>query len=679
METSEPGRINLIDRKYGIGDIVENRRAEREIKQSENWYRAIFENTGTAMMVVEEDTTIILVNTEFENLTGFSKQETEGKISWTVFPVKEDLERMIRQHHLRRIQPAEALRNYECRFINKDGQMREIHLTIDMIPDTKKSIASLVDITDRRQANETLKESQRKLADIIEFFPDATLVIDKNGNVTAWNRALEDLTGVRAQDMLGRGNYEYAIPFHGYRRPILVDLALDRNRNEKSEKAYETLLTDGGILRGEGLAANLSTGNRYCSATAIALYDSRGEAVAAIECIRDITEQKRIEERLNRAEKMEALGTLAGGVAHDLNNVLGVLVGYSELLMETLPEGSLQKGYAQNILRSSERGAAIIQDLLTMARRGVSVAEVVNLNKVIVDYLDSPEHQKLTSYNQDIRIKTELADDLFNVKGSPIHLNKSIMNLISNAAEAISGTGTITIKTENRYLDYTINGYDHMREGDYVVLSVADTGGGIPEKDLGKIFEPFYTKKVMGRSGTGLGLAVVWGTVKDHHGFIDVKSEEDLGSTFTLYFPVTREELVRKREKSDIAQYMGRNESILVVDDMEFQRELATNLVSKLNYEVIAVSSGEAAIEYLKTRRADLLLLDMLMEPGIDGLETFQRVLEIVPDQRAIIVSGFAEDERVRKAQELGAGEYVRKPYNLEKIGLAIRKELDRR
>ncbi|WP_175476599.1 hybrid sensor histidine kinase/response regulator [Syntrophus gentianae] len=669
----------MIDGKCGIGNIVEHRKAEREIKKTEAWYRAIFENTGTAMMVVEEDTTISLANTEFENLTGYSKEEIEGKISWTVFPVKEDLERMMIQHHLRRIQPAEARRNYEFRLVNKNGQTREIHLTVDMIPDTKKSIASLLDITERRQADETLKESQRKLADIIEFFPDATLVVDRSGTVAAWNRALEDLTGVQAADMLGKGNYEYALPFHGYRRPILVDLALDRNKTEKSGKAYETLLTDRGILRGEGLAANLSTGNRYCSATAIALYDSRGEAVAAIECIRDITEQKRIEERLNRAEKMEALGTLAGGVAHDLNNVLGVLVGYSELLMETLPEGSLQKGYAQNILRSSERGAAIIQDLLTMARRGVSVSEVVDLNKIIVDYLDSPEHQKLSSYNQSIRIKTELTEDLLHIKGSPIHLNKSIMNLVSNAAEAISGAGVITIKTENRNLDYTINGYDHMREGDYVVLSVSDTGGGIPEKDLGKIFEPFYTKKVMGRSGTGLGLAVVWGTVKDHHGFIDVKSEEDLGSTFTLYFPVTREELVRKREKSDIAQYMGRNESILVVDDMEFQRELAINLVSKLNYEVSAVSSGEAAIEYLKTHKADLLLLDMLMEPGIDGLETFERVREIVPRQKAIIVSGFAEDERVRKAHELGAGEYVRKPYNLEKIGLAIRKELDRR
>jgi CheY-like chemotaxis protein len=316
--------------------------------------------------------------------------------------------------------------------------------------------------------------------------------------------------------------------------------------------------------------------------------------------------------------------------------------------------------------------------MLTMARRGVSVSEVVNLNKVIVAYLNSPEHEKLKSDHPGIQVRTELADDLFNIKGSPIHLDKTIMNLVTNAAEAISGAGTITIKTENRNLDYAINGYDHMQAGDYVVLSVADTGGGIPEKDLGKIFEPFYTKKVMGQSGTGLGLAVVWGTVKDHRGYIDVKSVEGAGSTFTLYFPVTSEELMKTREKSDIARYMGRRESILVVDDMEVQRELLVNLLGKLNYEVSAVAGGEAAVECLKTRKADLLLLDMLMEPGIDGLETFKRVREIQPCQKAIIVSGFAEDERIRKALELGVGEYISKPYSLEKIGLAIRKELDR-
>jgi CheY-like chemotaxis protein len=183
----------------------------------------------------------------------------------------------------------------------------------------------------------------------------------------------------------------------------------------------------------------------------------------------------------------------------------------------------------------------------------------------------------------------------------------------------------------------------------------------------------------MGKSGTGLGLAVVWGTVKDHSGYIDVQSEEGKGSTFTLYFPVTREELSKDPVSVSMAEYMGKGESILVVDDIEGQRELAARMLEKLNYRVDIVSSGEEAFEYLKDHRVDLVVLDMIMEPGIDGLDTYRKILEIHPHQRAIIVSGFSETERVRQAQDLGAGSYVKKPYVMEKIGVAIRDELDRK
>jgi PAS domain S-box-containing protein len=665
-------------RIWTFHDITDRRRAEEALKQSESLYRAIFENTGAATVVLEKDKTIGLANTEYERLSGYKKEEIEGKKRWTEFVVKDDLERMLAKPGLRRIGAKSAQKQYEFRFVDRYGKIKNVALCFDRIPGTKKIIASLLDITDLKRAEETLRESQRELADIIEFFPDATMIIDKNGRITAWNQAMEVLTGIKAEAMLGKGNYEYAIPFHGRRRPILIDHVLNPDSDYEFENTYTTLQTERGILWGEGFATNLPTGDCYCSATAAALRDSRGETVAAIECIRNITEQKKIEARLHRAEKMEALGALAGGVAHDLNNVLGALVGYSELLMIKLPEDGSLKRYAQHILQSSERGAAIIQDLLTLARRGVTVSEVANINKVVADYLESPEYEKLKSYHCNVLVRTELAEDLFNIKGSPVHLGKTVMNLVSNAVEAVSDVGIVTVKTENRYVDYAISGYDDVQEGNYVVLSVSDTGGGISAKDLGKIFEPFYTKKAMGKSGTGLGLAVVWGTVKDHEGYIEVKSDEGAGSTFTLYFPVTREELMRKSEKADMASYMGRGESVLVIDDMEVQRELAINLLSKLNYKVDAVPSGEAAVAYLRDHKADLLLLDMLMTPGIDGFETFKRIREIEPNQKAIIVSGFAETERVRMAQDIGAGEYVRKPYNLEKIGLAIRRELDR-
>jgi CheY-like chemotaxis protein len=250
---------------------------------------------------------------------------------------------------------------------------------------------------------------------------------------------------------------------------------------------------------------------------------------------------------------------------------------------------------------------------------------------------------------------------------------------MSNAVESISGNGEVTIRTENSYLDKAIGGYDEVKEGDYVVLTVSDTGIGIPVENREKIFEPFYTKKAMGRSGTGLGLAIVWGTVKDHSGYVDVQTEVGEGTTFTLYFPVTREELVKPQQKEPIEQYMGKGESVLVVDDIAEQRDIASNLLIKLGYEVHSVSGGKEAVEYLKSNKSDILVLDMIMAPGIDGLETYQRVLEINPKQKAIIVSGFSETERVKEAQKLGAGTYIKKPYLMEKIGVAIRDELAKR
>ncbi len=227
---------------------------------------------------------------------------------------------------------------------------------------------------------------------------------------------------------------------------------------------------------------------------------------------------------------MEALGLLAGGVAHDLNNVLGIVVGYAELLLNDLDESSPMRDNLLAIMDGGQRAAAIVQDLLTLTRRGVAGRKVFNLNRLILDFKKSPEWEKLLSYHPAVQIKTDLEPDLLNLSGSSVHLEKTLFNLVSNACEAMPKGGALTIKTSNQYLDQTIQGYDHIREGDYVVLSVADTGEGISATDLKRIFEPFYTKKIMGRSGTGLGLAVVWGTVKDHKGYIDVQSEEGKGT-----------------------------------------------------------------------------------------------------------------------------------------------------
>ena len=615
-----------------VSDITDRKQAEEALKRSEHLYRTIFENTGVANVLVHENTIISLANSEFEKLSGFSREEIEEKKRWTEFFIEDDLNQMLEYHRMRRIDEKAAPRKYECRFRDRYSNIKDIVLSVDMIPGTKESIASLHDITDRKLTEKTLRESQRRLAEIIEFLPDATFVIDNQGKVIAWNRAIEALTGVKKADMIGKGNYEYALTFYGERRSILIDYALEMDR--EIEKQYTAIQRTGDVIFGEAFTPNLLSGDIHLSGTASVLRNEKGEITAAIECIRDNTERKKLEERLSRAEKMEALGTMAGGIAHDLNNVLGIMVGYSELIKEDMPENSPLAKYADNILKSSIRGAAIIQDLLTLARRGVTVSEVLNLNTLVNDYLQTPEFEKLKSYHPNVKIGTDLEDGLLNIKGSPVHLGKTIMNLVSNASEAISGDGEVRIKTENRYLDYPIRSYNTIREGDYVVLSVSDTGSGISPNDLDKIFEPFYTKKVMGRSGTGLGLAVVWGTVMDHHGYIDVRSEKDKGTTFTLYFPVTREELAKVEKTATPIDYMGKGETILVVDDIKEQRELAVNMLGRIGYQVEAVAGGEEAVEYLKSKKADLIVLDMIMDPGIDGMETYRRILEINPGRR---------------------------------------------
>ncbi|HCY88491.1 MAG TPA: hypothetical protein DHV36_25375, partial [Desulfobacteraceae bacterium] len=263
------------------------------------------------------------------------------------------------------------------------------------------------------------------------------------------------------------------------------------------------------------------------------------------------------------------------------------------------------------------------------------------------------------------------------IKGSAVHLQKTVMNLVSNAAEAQPGGGIISIVTENRHLDKPVRGYDRVKSGDYFVLCVSDCGQGIAPEDLKRIFEPFFTKKVMGRSGTGLGMAVVWGTVQDHEGYIDVTSGQGQGTRFDLYFPISELPLVQKPKAVDISALMGNAEKILIVDDASHQRKIATTTLRRLGYETEAVTGGEAAIEYLKTQDADLVLLDMIMDPGIDGLETYRRIIEIRPGQRAVIASGFSRTRQVKEALRLGAGQYIRKPYTLEKIGTAVKKALE--
>ncbi len=388
------------------------------------------------------------------------------------------------------------------------------------------------------------------------------------------------------------------------------------------------------------------------------------------------TEQK-LRRELVQAQKMEALGTLAGGVAHDLNNVLSGIIGYPEMLLWKLDEDSPLREPLKEIRTAGQQAAEIVDDLLTLARRGVSVKNTINLNDIISEYLNSPEYKKLISYHQNVRVEVYLDSKLDNFEGSSIHIRKTIMNLVANAVEAQPMGGTICISTCNQDFNVNQKEMEQGRKGEHVVFQISDQGCGIPQEDLNRIFEPFFTKKIMGRSGTGLGMAVVWGTVQDHYGHVEVKSRPNQGTTFTLYFPATTAEKKEETPTIPIDDYKGDGQAILIIDDIKEQRQFATTVLKTLNYAPTAVSSGEEAVEYLKTHSADLIMLDMIMSADMDGLETYKKILEIKPGQKAIVASGFSESDRVKQVQQLGAGPFIKKPYSLETIGLAIKNALN--
>ena len=398
----------------------------------------------------------------------------------------------------------------------------------------------------------------------------------------------------------------------------------------------------------------------------------------------DITDRKQAEEarqiteeQRSRSRKMESLGPMAGGVAHDLNNVLSGIVSYPEMILMDFPEDSPLRKPVETMHKSGLRAVAIVQDLLTVAR-GVAVEkETLNINAVVLRYLDSAEHLRLLDLNPGIKIEVSLDDKLFNIKGVPIHVGKSLMNLVLNAIEALGGFGDITIKTENKFLDQNIKGYEEVKTGEYVVLTVKDNGKGISKKDLDRIFEPFYSKKYMGRSGTGLGLTIVWNAVQEHNGYIDVSSG-DMGTRFDLYFPTTRDIEFKDKEKKSIEGFKGKGEKILVIDDVEIQRGVFCNMLNYLGYNPVSVSGGEEALDYLAENKTDLIVLDMIMEPGMGGKETYKKIIKINPGQKAVIASGFAETEDVKDTQRMGAGRFIKKPVSLEKLGIAVREELDK-
>jgi PAS domain S-box-containing protein len=650
-------------------DIAERMQAEAAMMESEAKYRNLFINGSDLLCIHDLDGNLLETNLPFKTQYGWGQEDLEGVNIRDMVPdrLKPEfdayLQRMLRQGadegHFKGFTKAgeEVILEYRNTLVyDADGNPKAVQ-------------GAARDVTEKKRAEKALRESEEKYRELVQYAPAGIYEFD-----------LVKMRFSSVNDVM--------CAYTGYTRQEFLDLDPYQLLAEGSRETAAKVLAD--VFAGQSDPAPVEykirgkNGRAFWVLVNSKVFFNNGAPVRSMSVVHDLTvirkaqeEKRTLERQLQNAQKLESLGTLAGGVAHDLNNILSGIVSYPELLLLDLPPESPLREPLLAIKESGEKAADIVQDLLTLARRGVAGKKIVNLDHIVAEFLKSPEYRSLLSQNNRIAAATRLGPDTLNIAGSSLHLSKTMMNLVSNAVDAMPSGGTITIATANAYIDTVYQGYETIPEGEYAVLEISDQGIGMPASDLTRIFEPFYTKKAMGRSGTGLGMSVVWGTVKDHDGFIDIHSEEGSGTCFRLYFPATRSD-TEISAPVYIEDYLGQGESILVVDDAPKQRELAARMMQRLGYSVQTADSGEQALEKMAEQGFDLVILDMIMDPGMDGLETFKRMRAITTGQKAIIASGYSESDRVREMQRMGAGGYIRKPYTLEKIGVAVRRELDR-
>ena len=547
-------------------------------------------------------------------------------------------------------------------YTNPDAYTRQ---DLDLLMALSSTIARSIR---HKQAEEHLRESELQYRTLFNSIQDGVFLIIRD-QFCAVNEAFSRLSGYSGTHLAGKSTRDLFPDEIAFL--LSTDTPPERAEFLPRIERETALFTPGG----EPLAVMLSA----------AFFSYQGYT-ACIGTIKDVTrkrlmeaEKHRLEEKLIQSEKMEAIGRLAGSVAHDLNNVLSAIVGYPDLILRQLSAGSTLARQVESVKKAGLKASAIVEDLLTLSRRGVQKHDVFHLNTLIREYIESADYNNLIDQRPDIRVMVTLTDTPMYITGSALHLTKALMNLVSNAIDAMPCGGEIRISSQPLY--FKSIDPDGLR--DYAVLKISDTGIGIAPADQKRIFEPFFTRKHMGRSGSGLGMTIIWNTVKDHEGYITLDSTLGKGTVFEVYLPMQNEALGVEPVAVPAGETArpvneGRGQRILVVDDGNDQREIACQLLVRLGYDPVALASGEAALQYLVENPVDLLLLDMLMEPGIDGLETYRRARAIKGEGfAAVIASACPKNGKIDEALREGVRGYLKKPYTLEQLARVVSESLD--
>lgn len=639
-----------------VEDISDRKAMEQALWESEKLLAEVFNSIQDAIYVLDPEKTIIRSNLGTNTLFGLSENPVGNKCCEILFSDNRECECC----SARAAMETGRLQTSLSRVETSDGRLIWCEFSNYPMTDDDGNVIGVVEyarnVTDRIRAEKALSESEEKYKALTENSTDMIVRIDAKRRCIYANVAAVNEFGLEPNTILGRTPEEIGMP---------NDIVELMNRRGHDEHRPEP--------RRVQFEMETLSGRKWYDSSVVPELDDEGELVSYITIWRDITRLKQLQDFASRAERLETAGRIAGQVAHDFNNLLGPMIAYPELIREEMPEGHAAARYVEYIQKAAEQMTEINQQLLTLGRRGHYNQSIINLNELITSVLtqlDEPPDTLALEFRPD--------PSLLRIKGGGSQVFRALSNLIVNARDAMNDVGSLTIETQNVVKpSYNCDSFllnSNLPDGEYVKVSIADTGHGIPAEIQSQIFDPFFTTKSTDKKrGSGLGLSVVHSVVEDHHGAIELDSTEDSGTTFNLYFPATRETMNEEtRDKP-----AGGNEKILVVDDDEIQREVTSRLLTRLNYTVVTADSGEAAVEMARSESYDLVLLDMIMPDGIDGTETYRRILETNPNQRAILMSGFAESERVQNALELGASLFLRKPLNLSTLSSAIRQVLD--
>ena len=636
-----------------IGNAIGRKQMEDALLEQEAIYRAIFETTGTATVIVEEDTTISLVNREFERLTGYSKEELEGKKSWTEFFMQDDLEKMKRYHYLRRIDPDAAPRNYESRLIDKWGNIKDIFLTVAMIPGTKRSVGSFLDITNLKRTEEALIAEKERLRVTLHSIGDGVIATDTQGKIVLINCIAEKLVGWSQTRAIGKHiNEVFHIVNEKTRRP-----------EDPIEKAIKggigvDFTTDTILIAKDGT-------ERIIEISGAPIQNRKGNTIGVVLVFRDITQRRKMETELARMQRLESIGILAGGIAHDFNN----------LLMAILGNISIAKLYAREdkavaSLKEAERACLtaknLTQQLLTFSKGGAPIKKTTSIAELIKGAVG------FALSGSSVKCEFFIPDDLWFADVDEGQISQVIQNLVINADQAMPKGGIIKVQAENVVVKQRDN--LPLKEGKYVKISISDQGIGIAKEHIPKIFDPFFTTK---QSGSGLGLATAYSIVKRHDGYITLESQVDVGTTFYIYLPASDKEIRIEEKKIDkLPKGKGR---VLLMDDEEMVLEVVGNMLKYLGYKVEFAKDGSEAIKLYREAKAkghpfDVVIMDLTIVGGMGGEETIKKLIAIDPEVKAIVSSGYANDPIMANFKKHGFSAVMTKPYNLKELSETLQK-----